>query len=77
MEENLSDQDIFIEELPMAFQYNKRDLGKGLVPVTELNDILNTGQRPFFESVAPKGKGIVKPLETLMKQVLQELHYPE
>jgi len=77
LEESLRDQDLFLEELPLVFQYNKQDLRNALVPTIELNRILNTTERPFFESSALKDKNLVEPLEVLMKQVLRELHYPE
>ena len=77
LEENLRDEETFLEEIPFVLQYNKQDLGKSLVPTDRLNEVLNPNHRPAFESVATKGEGIAEPLQVLAKQVLQELHYPD
>jgi mutual gliding-motility protein MglA len=72
--QNLNDQDIDLEDIPMVFQYNKRDLTKTRTPLHTLEQSLNPGQRPSFESVASKGKGIMEPLKDVTKWVLKELH---
>lgn len=77
LEDTLRKQNTFLEELPFVFQYNKRDLAKEIAPVDMLNEVLNPDQRPAFETVASKGTSVVEPLETITRQVLQELHYPE
>lgn len=77
LEENLRDQGIFMEEIPLVFQYNKRDLAKEIVPLNQLDNIINPDGRPAFESAATQGNGISEPLEALTKKVLSELHYPE
>jgi hypothetical protein len=77
LEENLRDQDIFYEELPVVFQYNKRDLADAIAPLRTLNEVLNPDQRPSFETVADRGTGILEPLQFITKQSLKELHYPE
>lgn len=77
LEENLRDQDVFLEEIPFIFQYNKQDLATANAPIAMLNEVLNPDGRPAFETVASRSKGIVEPLETITKEVLQELHYPE
>lgn len=75
LDDNLRDQDIFFEELPLVFQYNKRDLGKTIAPLSTLNTALNPEERPWFESIASKQQGILEPLQEVTKRVLQELRF--
>lgn len=75
LDEGLRDEDIYIEEVPLIFQYNKRDLNGQATPVATLNEALNPDQRPFFESIAKKKQGIMEPLEAVTRQVIQELRF--
>lgn len=73
---NLNEQGYELEKLPFAIQYNKRDL-PNVVPVAEMDKLLNKRRMPYFEAVAVTGKGVFETLKAVAKQVLFELkkHY--
>ncbi|NWF97729.1 MAG: GTPase domain-containing protein [Nitrospirae bacterium] len=73
---NLSEQGYDLDKLPFAMQYNKRDL-PNIVPVADLEKLLNYRKVPSFEAVAVTGKGVFETLKAVAKQVLFELkkHY--
>jgi len=72
MIENLRDYDIRIENIPLVFQYNKRDL-PNILPVDVLRRDLNRWNRPDFEAVASKGIGVLETFKEITKQVLRKL----
>ncbi len=72
MVENLRDYDIKIEEIPLVFQYNKRDL-PNILPVEVLRKDLNRWNRPDFEAIAVKGIGVLETFKEISKQVLKKL----
>jgi signal recognition particle receptor subunit beta len=53
-----------LDELPLAFLYNKRDLPDA-VPVARLRAALNPERRPEFQSVANRGEGVMEILGAL------------
>ncbi|MBI4212194.1 MAG: GTPase domain-containing protein [Deltaproteobacteria bacterium] len=61
-----------LENIPMVFQYNKRDLPLA-VPTSELSRILNFKKVPEFETIATKGKGVFEAFQTIAEQVLTTL----
>ncbi|MCX7794776.1 MAG: GTPase domain-containing protein [Thermodesulfovibrionales bacterium] len=69
---NLSEQGYDLEKLPFVIQYNKRDL-PNVVPVEELNRVLNPNGVPYFEAVATQGIGVFETLKGIAKLVLLEL----
>jgi len=69
---NLSEQGYDLEKLPFVIQYNKRDL-PNVVPVEELNKLLNPNGVPYFEAVATQGVGVFETLKGIAKLVLLEL----
>ena len=73
---NLAEQGYELEKLPFAIQYNKRDL-PNIVPLEEMDNLLNHRNIPWFEAVAVTGKGVFETLKAVAKQVLFELkkHY--
>ena len=73
---NLAEQGYELEKLPFIIQHNKRDL-PNIVPLEEMNKILNHRNVPWFEAVAVTGKGVFETLKSIAKQVLFELkkHY--
>jgi mutual gliding-motility protein MglA len=73
---NLSEQGYELEKLPFVVQYNKRDL-PNIVPIEDLNKLVNLRNDPWFEAVAVTGKGVFETLKAVAKQVLFELkkHY--
>ena len=73
---NLTEQGYELEKLPFAVQYNKRDL-PNVIPIADLDKVLNLRKVPWFEAVAVTGKGVFETLKAVAKQVLFELkkHY--
>ena len=60
------------EATPIAFQYNKRDLG-GTVAPEQLRAYLNAEGRPEFETVATKGQGVFDAFQAISTLVLKDL----
>ena len=73
---NLAEQGYELEKLPYTIQYNKRDL-PNVVPMEEMDKLLNQRNVQWFEGVAVTGKGVFETLKSVAKQVLFELkkHY--
>jgi len=73
---NLAEQGYELDKLPFAVQYNKRDL-PNVVPVGDMDKLLNYRNVVWFEAVAVTGKGVFETLKAVAKQVLFELkkHY--
>lgn len=73
---NLAEQGYELEKLPFTIQYNKRDL-PSIMPVREMDELINNRNVPWFEAVAVTGKGVFETLKSVAKQVLFELkkHY--
>jgi len=73
---NLAEQGYNLEKLPFTIQYNKRDL-PNIIPVDEIDRLLNPRKIPAFEGVAVTGRGVFETLKSVAKQVLFELkkHY--
>ncbi|NPB03911.1 MAG: GTPase domain-containing protein [Thermotogae bacterium] len=72
MIDNLKDYDIDIAQIPLVFQYNKRDL-PNILPVEKLRADLNRWNRPDFEAIATKGVGVLETFKEITRQVLQTL----
>jgi signal recognition particle receptor subunit beta len=73
---NLVEQGYELKKLPYTIQYNKRDL-PNVIPIADMDSVLNPGKVPQFEAVAVTGKGVFETLKAIAKQVLFELkkHY--
>jgi signal recognition particle receptor subunit beta len=63
---NCLQQDIDLNNIPLVFQYNKRDLNY-LIPVETFNNLLNPRRRPFIEAVAINGVGVFETLREISK----------
>ena len=72
LEANLTEQNLSLGRLPFVLQYNKRDL-PNVVPVEELQVLLNPNNAPWFEACAKKGTGVFETLKGVAKLVLNEL----
>jgi signal recognition particle receptor subunit beta len=74
--ENLKNNLIFhnqnIEEMPLVFQYNKRDL-KNILSLEKLNGGLNHLHRPYFEAVASSGRGVIETLRDISSLTLVKI----
>jgi signal recognition particle receptor subunit beta len=72
LEKNLEQQGYSISEIPLVFQYNKRDLPSAL-PVEHLRTALNKWNSPDFEATAHEGRGVFDALKTVSKSILNIL----
>lgn len=63
---NLLEHDIDLNLIPLVFQYNKRDL-ENLIPVETFNSLLNPQMRPYVESSAVNGYGVLETLKEIAK----------
>ena len=72
LRENLSTWGMTLEELPLVFQFNKRDLPDIALP-SELARLLDVGSRPAFEGVAVQGRGVLDTLRAIGFMVMQRL----
>ncbi|MFS8070695.1 MAG: GTP-binding protein, partial [Byssovorax sp.] len=69
LRENLLDQGRDLAQIPLIFQHNKRDL-PDVLPVEELDSMLNLYGVPSLPTSATSGEGIYESLETISEQVL-------
>lgn len=72
LRENLEEQGYEIENIPLVFQYNKRDL-PNVCPLQEMEKVLNPRGLPSFEAVASSGVGVLETLKSLSKLILKDL----
>jgi mutual gliding-motility protein MglA len=72
LRQNLEANEIDVDEVPMVFQYNKRDLPNAL-PIEILNERLNPRGLPFYEAVALKGQGVEETLKGVTGLVFRSL----
>ena len=69
LEENLQRQGYEPGKVPMAIQYNKRDL-PNVMPVEEMRYTLNRYNVPDFEACARKGQGVFPALKVVSKAII-------
>lgn len=72
LKENLKELGLRLEDIPLVFQYNKRDL-PNLMTVEELNQLLNKNGYPYIEAIAVQGKGVFETLKEISKSTLKHL----
>ncbi len=72
LDDNLAEYHKKIEDIPLAIQYNKRDL-PNIVSLNELEDALNPRGVFSCEGVATEGIGVFEPLKEVSKKVLRKL----
>lgn len=72
LNDNLIEYNKKFEDIPLAIQYNKRDL-PNIVSINELEDALNPRGVFFCEGVASEGIGVFEPLKEVSKKVLRKL----
>ena len=75
LEENLENGRIALKDIPLVFQYNKRDLEKQRVTLVSIEDLecdLNSSfKSPYFLTSAVEGYGITNALRTISKLTIQ------
>lgn len=72
LHENLLEENVDLVSFPTVIQYNKRDL-PGVMPIAELDDILNFRGVPSFPAAAVSGDGVFDTLKSVSQLVLQNL----
>jgi GTPase SAR1 family protein len=63
---NCLEHNIDLNQIPLVFQYNKRDLNY-LIPVETFNNLLNPRRLPFIEAAAINGVGVFEALREIAK----------
>jgi len=66
LRKNLLDNDMDLNNLPLVFQYNKRDL-PNLIPVETFDNLLNPQRVPAVEAAAINGKGVFETLKEISR----------
>lgn len=69
---NLAKHQQNIEELPLVFQFNKRDL-KNILPIERLNKRLNTFAAPSYGASAITGAGVIETLREISSMTLRKI----
>ncbi len=72
LKENLHEEKILLETLPVVVQYNKRDLPSAL-SVEALQDSLGFHSYPFVETVASEGTGVIETFKLVSKLTFVDL----
>lgn len=70
--ENLKEQGKDVNDFPLVFAYNKRDLDN-ILSIDQLNQDLNPRNLPYFPAVATKGVGVMETLEAISKTALADI----
>jgi signal recognition particle receptor subunit beta len=63
---NLAELNLGVDEVPLVFQYNKRDI-RNIVPVASLNEALNPRGAPYYEAAALHGIGVFETLKGISR----------
>ena len=71
--DNLAQNGVDINTVPLVLQYNKRDL-PNVMSIEEMNAALNPFKAPITEAVAYKGEGVLPTLKQIAKLVLESLN---
>ncbi len=69
---NLEEQGRQLDEVPLVFEFNKRDL-PNVQPLEGMERALNASGRPTFPTVATSGQGVLEALDRLVDDVLADL----
>ncbi len=63
---NLAEIGLTLDEVPIVFQYNKRDL-RNILPLELMDEMLNPEGRPYFEAAALHGVGVFETLKGIAR----------
>jgi hypothetical protein len=66
LEENLAELGLTLADLPLVYQYNKRDI-RSILTVADLNAALNPRSAPYFEAAALHGIGVFETLKCISR----------
>ena len=72
LRDNLREEKVSLETIPIVVQYNKRDLPTSL-PIPAVQESLGFGHLPFVEAVASEGKGVVETFRLISKLTFVDL----
>lgn len=79
LQENLSEQNMNIFNVPLVIQYNKRDLSEDGIPIMQVSEMeshLNNKLKvPFYTASAIKGNGVSDTLKKSLKLTLRHLQH--
>lgn len=77
LRQNLTDERQSLNEIPLVFQYNKRDLGDAGLPLIAIEDLdraLNSELRvPAFPGSAVRGDGVFETLREVSKRTVKHV----
>ena len=73
LKENLKENSLDVENIPLVIQYNKRDV-QNAMNIHEMSKKLNPYSAPEFEAIATKREGVMQTLKALSKLVLEKLN---
>ena len=73
MMDNLSENGIDADSIPIAIQFNKRDL-PGVRTDEELEQIKKKSKEPVFPAIAVRGKGVLETLYALLRLTFRNLN---
>jgi len=75
--ENLRDEKLVVQDVPLVLQFNKRDLEQTNIPVLSLEEMehdLNSVLRvPSFKASALKGEGVYETLREISKRMVRKV----
>jgi signal recognition particle receptor subunit beta len=72
LKQNLEELSLSAADVPIVFQYNKRDL-RNIVPVSRLEEVLNPEGAPAFEAAAIHGVGVFETLKEISRLTLDSV----
>jgi len=72
LRKNLIEHHLDYDTIPYAMQYNKRDV-QDIMPIEEMNSVLNERHVPYFEGIASTGKGVFEVLREIGRSVILDL----
>jgi hypothetical protein len=69
LRDNLREHGLTLEDVPHIIQHNKRDL-PDILPIKELDDLLNEYKVPSFGTAATRGDGVYEALDGITRLVI-------
>ncbi len=69
LQKQLKIEGLLLEKIPMALQYNKRDLSN-IHSISDMRVELNHFNHPDFPAIAQTGQGVFKSLKTVLKMLI-------
>jgi hypothetical protein len=69
LDTNLAELKTSLDQVPVVFQYNKRDI-RNIQPVERLNEVLNPRGADYFEAAALHGIGVFETLKCISRLTL-------